>query len=99
MRITLDIGKRFPEITTGDTDDFASEMLKIEEADFREVILDFSGTESICSMAMGSIFAAQQKLNEEGRILKVANACQKVKRLIEMVNMADLLCDDEEDET
>ena len=91
MRVTLEIGKQFPEITGASSDAFASELMKIEDSDFNEVLLDFDGTESISSMAMGSIFATHQKLSEQGRRLVIRNASEKIQRLLRMVNMSHLI--------
>jgi len=91
MRVTLEIGKQFPEITGAASDAFAAELMKAEDSKFTEVILDFAGTETISSMAMGSIFATHQKMNEQGRRLVIVNAAEKIKRLLRMVNMAHLL--------
>jgi anti-anti-sigma factor len=97
MRVTLEIGKQFPEITGAASDSFAAELMKAEDSEFKEVVLDFDGTETISSMAMGSIFATHQKMAEQGRRLIVVNASDKIKRLLRMVNMAHLL--DFEDES
>ena len=91
MKVTLEIGKQFPEITGTASDTFAAELMKIEDSDFREVILDFKGTDAISSMAMGSIFATHQKMSEQGRKLIIKNASEKIQRLLRMVNMAHLV--------
>ncbi len=91
MKVTLEIGKQFPEITGTASDTFAAELMKIEDSDFKEVILDFKGTEAISSMAMGSIFATHQKMSEQGRKLIIKNASDKIQRLLRMVNMAHLV--------
>lgn len=93
IRVTLEIGKQFPEITGHASDAFAAELMKAEDSEFSEVILDFAGTETISSMAMGSIFATHQKMQEQGRNLIIVNASDKIKRLLRMVNMAQLLDD------
>lgn len=98
MRVTLEIGKQFPEITGHSSDAFASELMKAEDSEFSEVILDFGGTETISSMAMGSIFATHQKMQEEGRKLVITNASDKIRRLLRMVNMSQLLTDSESEE-
>jgi anti-anti-sigma factor len=92
MGLVLDIGKKYPEITGPISDAFASELNKaVSSGDFTELVLDFNGTKIISSMAMGTIFAAYQKLNEQGRKLQIINASEKVTRLLHMVNMADIL--------
>lgn len=91
MKITMNIGKQFPDITGEMTDQFATELLKIEDSDYDEVTLDMAGTQSISSMAMGSLFATHQKMSEEGRKLIVINASDKIQRLLRMVNMAHLI--------
>ena len=93
---TLEIGKQFPEITGAASDAFAAELMKAEDSDFTEVILDFEGTETISSMAMGSIFATHQKMAEQSRKLIIINASDKIKRLLRMVNMAHLLVEEGE---
>lgn len=91
MKIELDIGKDFPEITGSNADDFAKELLKIEESDYREVVLDFSSTRAISSMAMGSLFATYQKLASQDRSMKIVNPNENISRLLKLVNMQDLL--------
>ena len=92
MRLVLDIGKKYPEITGPISDAFASELNKaVSSGDFTELVLDFNGTKIISSMAMGTIFAAYQKLNEQGKKLQIINASEKVTHLLRMVNMADIL--------
>lgn len=91
MKITMEIGKQYPAIVGAASDQFASELMKIEDSDYNEVILDFDGTESISSMAMGSLFATHQKMAEQSRKLVVINAGEKIKRLLRMVNMAHLV--------
>lgn len=91
MKIKLDIGKDFPEITGGNADDFAKELLKIEESDYQEVVLDFTDTRAISSMAMGSLFATYQKLASQNRTIKIVNPNESIARLLKLVNMHDLL--------
>ena len=91
MRIELDIGKEFPEITGSNADEFAKELMKIEDSDYKEVILDFSSTRSISSMAMGSLFATYQKLASQNRKIRIVNPNENIVRLLRIVNMHDLL--------
>lgn len=91
MKVTLELGKQFPEITGEASDAFAAELMKVEDSEFTEVVLDFDGTQTISSMAMGSIFATHQKLAESGRRLRIINASDKIKRLLRMVNMSHLI--------
>ncbi len=93
MKITLEVGKQFPEITGAASDAFAAELMKIEDGEYNEVVLDFDGTNSISSMAMGSLFATHQKMMESNRKLIIVNASDKIKRLLRMVNMTHLLED------
>ena len=94
MRVTLEIGKQFPDITGSAADAFAAELMKAEDSRFTEVVLDFAGTETISSLAMGSIFAVHQKMSEQGRKLMIINASEKITRLLRMVNMAHLLVEE-----
>lgn len=92
MRLVLEIGKKYPEITGPVSDAFAAELNKAaQDADFTELVLDFDGTKIISSMAMGTIFAIYQKLREQGKSLQITNASDKVTHLLRMVNMADIL--------
>lgn len=91
MKITLEVGKQFPDITGAASDAFAAELMKIEDGEYTEVVLDFDGTNSISSMAMGSLFATHQKMMETSRRLIIVNASDKIKRLLRMVNMTHLL--------
>lgn len=91
MKITVDVGKDFPEITGDNADRFAVELMKIEDSDYREVYLDFSSTRSISSMAMGSLLSAQQKLASQNRKICVVNPSENVRRLLKLVNMNELI--------
>ena len=92
MRLVLDIGKKYPEITGPISDAFALELNKaVASSDFDELILDFNGTKIISSMAMGTIFSVYQKLKEQGKLMQIINASDKVTHLLRMVNMADIL--------
>ncbi len=92
MRLVLEIGKKYPEITGPLSDAFASELYSVcDNGDFTELVLDFSGTKIISSMAMGTIFAVFQKLKQQGKRLKIINASDKVTHLLRMVNMTELL--------
>ncbi|MHC4871802.1 MAG: STAS domain-containing protein [Planctomycetota bacterium] len=90
MEVTLNVGKDFPQINGDNSDQFATEMLKLEDSDIDEVVLDFEGTEYINSMAMGTIFATFQKLEEQERNLKLINVNEKIKRLLKVANLADV---------
>lgn len=92
MRLVLDIGKRYPEITGPISDAFAAEMNQVvASGDFTELVLDFNGTKIISSMAMGAIFQTYQKLKEQGKKLQIIHASEKVTHLLRMVNMAEIL--------
>lgn len=92
MRLVLDIGKKYPEITGPISDAFAAELNNVlSGGDFTELVLDFNGTKVISSMAMGAVFQVYQKLKEQGKMLHIINASDKVTHLLRMVNMAEIL--------
>lgn len=92
MRLVLDIGKKYPEITGPVSDAFAAELRNVvETAEFSELVLDFDGTRVISSMAMGTLFTVHQKLQDSGKALQIINASDKVTHLLRMVNLADIL--------
>ena len=91
MRVTLEIGKKYPQITGPATDAFAAELIRAGDTDFNEIALDMAGTTSISSMAIGNIFSIHQKLRDQGRRLVILNANDRITRLLRMVNMTDLL--------
>lgn len=91
MEVTFRVGEKFPDIAGGTADLFAEEMLRLEDSTFEEVVLDFTGTTYINSMAMGTIFATYQKLNEQNRQLKIINVNEKISRLLKMANLSELL--------
>ena len=96
MRVTMDIGdKDNPHITGPQADAFAQELLEIEEAEFKEVVLDFSNVETLSSMAMGSLLATYQKLAEQKRRLGIINPNDNVRRVLRMVKMDSLIVDDD----
>ena len=92
MRLLLDIGKKYPEITGPISDPFAADLKQATDAkDFSELVLDFNGTKIISSMAMGTLFATFQRLKDEGKSMHIINASEKVMHLLRMVNMAEIL--------
>jgi anti-sigma B factor antagonist len=91
MQVRLDVGNQFKEITGDTADEFAQELLRMEDSDFEEIVLDFDGTEYMNSMAMGSIFATYQKLSEQNRKLKIINVNDKIFRLLRMANLTGIL--------
>ena len=92
MRLVLEVGKKYPEITGPISDAFAAELNKLAADDeLTELVLDFEGTKIISSMAMGTLFATYQKLREQGKTMHIINASEKVTHLLRMVNMADIL--------
>lgn len=92
MRLQVDIGKKYPQITGPLADAFADELNKIvNSGDFTELVLDFEGTQVLSSMAMGALFSTCQKLKEQGKSMQIVNASPKVTHLLRMVNMASIL--------
>lgn len=91
MEITLNVGKKFPQINGETSDQFAKEILRLEDSDFETIILDFDGTEYINSMAMGTIFATYQKLSESGKSLKMINVNDRIKKLFKVANLTTIL--------
>lgn len=92
MRLVVEIGKKYPEITGPISDAFAAELQRIvSTGDFTELVLDFEGTKVISSMAMGTLFQVYQKLRDQGKPFRLINASDKVTHLLRMVNMAEIL--------
>ncbi len=92
MNLTVDIGMKYPQITGPMADAFAAELEKlVASADFTGLVLDFQGTQVLSSMAIASLFSAHQKLKEQKRSLKIINVSDRVRHLLRMVNMADIL--------
>ncbi|MBN1257755.1 MAG: STAS domain-containing protein [Planctomycetes bacterium] len=96
MKANIKFGDRYNDISGSSADEFASELLYLEDGDFEEVVLDFEGTEHINSMALGSIFAAHQKLQQQGRKMSLINVNDQIKRLMEVANLADILSSEDE---
>lgn len=92
MRLVLDIGKKFPDIAGPMSDAFSAELAHIARVgDFSELVLDFRDVVGINSMAMGSVFTVSQQLRDRGKTLRIVNAPEKIVRLLEMVNLGDLI--------
>ncbi|MCD8141126.1 MAG: STAS domain-containing protein [Planctomycetaceae bacterium] len=92
MRLLLDIGKKYPEITGPISDAFAADLRNaVGAGEYSVLVLDLRGTRTISSMTMGAIFSVYQQLKHEGRELEVINASEKVSHLLRMVNMGDIL--------
>jgi len=97
MHIRLDIGSHFPQISGPMSDQFADELVKIEGSSYDEVTLDFKGTETISSMAMGTLFATHRKMKEQNRKLMIINASPHVKKVLTMLKMNDMFVPDDDE--
>jgi anti-anti-sigma factor len=91
MEIKLEVGKEFSELSGTTADRFADELIRLEDSDFEEIILDFSGTESINSMSMGTIYATHQKLAAQDRKLTMINVNERIKRLFKLANLSGII--------
>ena len=98
MMITFNVGEKYPQVSGPAADEFAAELIRLEDTDFEEVHLDFRGTEYINSMAMGSLFATCQKLQEQGRKLRLLHVNDKIRRLLRVANLTTILELDDEGE-
>lgn len=85
------MGEEFQEITGNKADSFSKFLWGIEEDATEDIILDFAGVTAISSIAMGSLFAVYQKMMEDGKKLIIINASEKIMRLLQMVNMAQVI--------
>lgn len=92
MRLVVDIGKKYPQITGPMADAFAAELdTLVGSTEFTELVLDLQGTRLLSSMAIAALFSAYQKLKEQKRRMQIINASDRVTHLLRMVNMADIL--------
>ncbi len=92
MKLIVDIGMKYPQITGPMADAFAAELEKlVASTEFTSLVLDFQGTQILSSMAIASLFSAHQKLTEQKRELRIINVSDRVRHLLRMVNMADIL--------
>lgn len=91
MESTFNVGEVYPEIIGENADLFARELNEFERDNPGDIVLDFTGVGAISSIAMGTLFATYQKLMEEGRKMVITNACDKIRRLLQMVNMAQVI--------
>lgn len=91
MRLTLDIGKKYPEITGPLSDSFTEDLQRtLASADFSELVLDFKGTRIISSAALGVLFNTHHALKEQGRSMQIVNASDKVTHVLRMMNMSEI---------
>ena len=92
MKLIVDIGMKYPQITGPMADAFAAELEKlVASTEFTSLVLDFQGTQILSSMAIASLFSAHQRLKEQKRELRIINVSDRVRHLLRMVNMADIL--------
>lgn len=92
MRLVMDIGNKYLEIIGSSANAFARELTVIcAGTDFSELVLDFQGTSTINPMTIGTLFAMYQKLREQGRMLRLINISDKVRRLLRIVALEETL--------
>lgn len=91
MENIFQVGKKYKEITGENADLFNRDLREFEKSTTGDIVLDFADVSAISSIAMGSLFATYQNLLEEGRKVTVVNSCDKIRRLLQMVNMAQVI--------
>lgn len=92
MRLVLDVGKKYLEITGDLSDAFVSDLKKAERrTDYTELILDFEGVKAVNSMALGALFIAHRRLREQNRDLQLINVSENLARILRMVDLEETL--------
>jgi anti-anti-sigma factor len=88
MRIVLNIGDRYSDITGETSNQFADELRAASETPgITELVLNMDGIRTISSVALGALFNTFQVM----KALRLINASPNVIRLLRMVNMTELI--------
>jgi anti-anti-sigma factor len=76
-------------------DDFADKLLRLVDAGFQEVVIDFRQIRRISSLALGTIVSSHQKMNAAGRTLAITNLSPELKEMFQGFKLLGLLsnCD------
>ncbi|MFH0910838.1 MAG: STAS domain-containing protein [Planctomycetota bacterium] len=91
MQHLIKIGVRFPQIVGEDNEKFMAELARAEASDYDEIVLDFEGTDQVNSLALGTIFTSYQKLASQGRRLKLIHVNDRIRRLLQIANLAHVI--------
>lgn len=87
MKITYKINDHFEKIDRENTDDFAKDIIRLEEGDFEEIEVDFEGIEYLSSMGIGVLFSLAQGLKERKARLKFLNLNPTMQKVFDMAGL------------
>jgi len=97
VKIEMTVSDKYKNINFDNSHDFADDMMKIENSDFDDVVINLDGVLSINSMGIGAIYATYMHFQDNQKNLSIKNASEKIRNLFEMTSNLDLL--DLENET
>ncbi len=90
-KVVLAVGEKYQSITGNSAQEFINDLLALEKSPYDEIVLDFKDTDSISSMAMGSLYSTYQTLTSQNRSIKIVNPSSNVSRLFKLINMGEII--------
>ena len=72
--------------------DFQEKMKYIEITIDKDIEIDMSKVDYIDSTGISLLIIMFQKQNQKGKTLKIGNASQRVKDLLQLTSLTDILC-------
>ena len=86
--INLSLSGRLDTITSND---MLAELGKVFEADFNNLVFDFSGIDYISSAGLRVLLVAQKKVNSMGADMKIIGASDTVKEVFEITGFTGIM--------
>jgi|GEM_PF-2588882 len=85
------IGERFRDLSGSVYESFAAELAVFVSESDRDVVLDFSGVETLSSLALAEVGRVHLSLSERGRSVRVEGLSLRLYRLFEMSGLSEIV--------
>ena len=87
----IKIKEDYPEVLEYEAGKLRDDLVELEESVQEEIVLDLSGVDMLCSIAVSAIIQTYNNRKKHGKMLSVINASAKNKKLFEMLNVTEIV--------
>ena len=85
------VGDHFQEISGPLRDDFVTALMELRASTEEDIVLDFSGVETLSSIALAAVGKMHPTLEAEGRSLRIVGMSESIYALFEVTGLTQVL--------
>ncbi len=89
----IKIKENYPEVMDYEAEKFRDDLTDFVEVSTEDLVLDLSGVDLLCSIAVSAIIMGYKLRKDQGKKLSVVNACDRNRKLFEMLNIEEIITD------